>query len=70
MLVSSIPIFVIENEFIQFVSVIVVGVMSYLSLIWLFALSEEEKMLLLNLKKKMVFQTNNVLRRNNKFKKE
>jgi O-antigen/teichoic acid export membrane protein len=70
MLVSSIPIFVIKNEFIQFVSVSVVGVLSYLSLIWLFALTEEEKILILNLKKKMVFQTNNLLRRNNKFKKE
>ena len=60
--VSSIPIFVIDNEFIQFVSVCVVGCISYLAFIWLFALSKGERILVLNIKNRMIFQANNLLR--------
>jgi hypothetical protein len=62
--VSSIPIFVINNEFIQFVSVCIVGAFSYLILIWFFALSEEERIIILNLKKRVVFQADKLLSRN------
>lgn len=70
LLVSSIPIFVIDNEFIQFVMVCVVGCVSYLTAIWLFALTKEERVLVINLKNKMVLLANNLRVNNNKFKKE
>lgn len=63
--ISSMPTFVITNDFIQFLSVCLVGVVSYLAFIWLLALSEEEKALLLNLKSKILFQASGALRKNN-----
>ena len=68
--VSSIPIVVIDNEFIQFVSVCIVGCISYIALIWLFALSKEEKIVVLHLKNKMVFLVNNLLVGSKKYNKE
>ena len=69
MLVSSIPVFVIPNEFIQFMGVCVLGVLSYVAFIWLFALSRGEKMLILNLKGQIVAIVNNLFKRNNKLSK-
>jgi O-antigen/teichoic acid export membrane protein len=69
MLVSSIPVFAINDQLIQFVGVCIVGGLSYLALIWLFALSVGEKILLLNLKGKMLLKVNNLVGRNNKFNK-
>jgi O-antigen/teichoic acid export membrane protein len=68
--VSSIPIFVIDNEFIRFVVVCLVGCISYLTAIWLFALSKEEKILVSNLKNKMVLLSNNLRLGSNKFNKD
>lgn len=67
--VSCIPVLTISNIFIQFVAVCIVGAISYVLLIWIFALSEVEKMLLLNLKNKVQLKVNNFAGRNKNYKK-
>lgn len=67
LLVSSLPLLMIPNEFIQFISVCVLGGFSYITFIWLFSLSGNEKLLLLNLKSQIVMRINNAFNRNNKF---
>lgn len=64
LIVSMSPTFIIANEFIQFVTVGVVSVCSYMTFIWLFALSIEEKRLIGNLKSKiLLLVTNSLLRK-------
>ncbi|MEZ7505867.1 MATE family efflux transporter [Flavobacterium sp. Arc2] len=63
LLVSTIPILIISNEFLQFVFVCVVGGVSYTLFIWMFALSAVEKILVLNLKKNIIVQVNNLLKK-------
>jgi O-antigen/teichoic acid export membrane protein len=63
LLVSTLPIFVINDKLIQLVAVGAVGSISYLTLIWFLALSETEKVLILNLKNKILLSVNNLSKR-------
>ncbi|NDP28337.1 MAG: MATE family efflux transporter [Flavobacterium sp.] len=63
LIVSICPVFLIAHEFIQFVVVCMVSVISYLAFIWLLALTAEERILIINLKTKMLFLVNNSFKR-------
>lgn len=62
--VSMGPVFIITNEFVQFVVVCMVSVISYLLFIWLLALSLEERIMITNVKDKMLLLVKKSLGRN------
>ncbi|MDQ6471039.1 MATE family efflux transporter [Flavobacterium sp. LHD-80] len=49
---------IFSNQFFQLISVTIIGIFSYMVLIWIFALTKQERILVLNLKDKFIFSVN------------